>query len=231
MTPPYAQSVFINCPFDKEYAPLFRALVFVVHDCGFIARCAWELQNTAPARISRIVLLVRECRFGIHDISRTELDSTTGLPRFNMPLELGIFLGAREFGDPQQRDKVCLVLDRDRYRYQQFCSDIAGQDPSSHNSDPLVAVRVVRDWLRTHTLNRLPSAERMADRYAQFLAALPVLCEQAQLEEGTMTFVDYAALVVEWLKENPFLIPSAPISSGRKRKRKPPVHRRRRRAR
>lgn len=37
-----AENVFINCPFDDEYQPLFRALVFAVQDCGFVARSALE---------------------------------------------------------------------------------------------------------------------------------------------------------------------------------------------
>jgi hypothetical protein len=28
----YEQNVFINCPFDAEYAPLFEAIVFAVND-------------------------------------------------------------------------------------------------------------------------------------------------------------------------------------------------------
>ena len=34
--------MFINCPFDAVYEPLFDAIVFAVYDCGFIARCALE---------------------------------------------------------------------------------------------------------------------------------------------------------------------------------------------
>ena len=48
-----------------------------------------------------------------------------------MPLELGIFLGAKRFGRAEQKGKVCLILDTERYRYQQFMSDIAGQDISA----------------------------------------------------------------------------------------------------
>jgi hypothetical protein len=33
----YEDSVFLNVPFDKKYSRLFDALVFAVHDCGFIA--------------------------------------------------------------------------------------------------------------------------------------------------------------------------------------------------
>ncbi|MCP4153886.1 MAG: hypothetical protein GY757_39535 [bacterium] len=38
----YNNSVFINCPFDREYSPLFYAVVFAVFGCGYIARSALE---------------------------------------------------------------------------------------------------------------------------------------------------------------------------------------------
>jgi hypothetical protein len=31
----YNKSVFINCPFDRKYQPLFRAMVFAVLRAGF----------------------------------------------------------------------------------------------------------------------------------------------------------------------------------------------------
>ena len=34
-TPNDERGVFINCPFDAQYQPLFRALLFAVEDCGF----------------------------------------------------------------------------------------------------------------------------------------------------------------------------------------------------
>jgi hypothetical protein len=36
--------------------------------------------------------IISGCKYSIHDLSRTELDKTTRLPRFNMPLELGLDL-------------------------------------------------------------------------------------------------------------------------------------------
>jgi hypothetical protein len=95
---PYQKNVFINCSFDRSYRPIFHALVFAVHDAGYVARSAQEVRDTGEVRIEKILRLVRESKFGIHDISRTTLDRATRLPRFNMPLELGLFLGAREFG-------------------------------------------------------------------------------------------------------------------------------------
>ncbi len=91
-------SVFVNCPFDEEYEELFDAVVFAVHDCGFVARCALEAFDSGEARIDKILAIIAKRKFGIHDISRTELSKNTRLPRFNMPLELGLFLGAKTFG-------------------------------------------------------------------------------------------------------------------------------------
>ena len=87
MPRPYTDRVFINCPFDEEYRPLFPALVFVVHACGMTARTALEADNGAEVRIEKIVRIIRECCHSVHDISRVELDADSGLPRMNMPFE------------------------------------------------------------------------------------------------------------------------------------------------
>ena len=199
--PRYTESVFINCPFDTEYGALLDAIVFAVHDCGFVARCALELRDTSEVRLNRIISLIRACRLGIHDISRTELDAINNLPRFNMPLELGMFLGAKAFGNAQHGRKACLVLDTESYRYQKFCSDIAGQDPSAHGGDPAEAIRVVRDWLRGYTQAQLPGGNRIVGRYAAFRAELPSMIQNAELDERII-FADYSALVSEWLSVN-----------------------------
>lgn len=138
----YAINVFINCPFDGTYTPLMEALVFAIHDCGYIARSALEAEDSAEVRIDKIAKIIKNCRYGIHDISRTEVSDESGLPRFNMPLELGLFLGARRFGSRTDKLKACLILDRDRYRYQRFCSDIAGQDIRSQDDLPLLCQRL-----------------------------------------------------------------------------------------
>ena len=135
----YDISVFINCPFDTEYEHLFHALVFAVHACGFIARSAAEVGDVSRGRIDKIFKIVAECRFGIHDISRTELDAISKLPRFNMPLELGIFLAAKYYGNKAQRDKICLVMEREEHLYQKFCSDLKGYDIPAHNGDTRLA--------------------------------------------------------------------------------------------
>ncbi|HEX2080022.1 MAG TPA: hypothetical protein VHG08_20050 [Longimicrobium sp.] len=145
--PQYDDHVFINCPFDREYQPIVEALVFAVHDCGFVARSSLEATDGAEVRIEKIYRIIGECRVGIHDISRIEPDSRSGFPRFNMPLELGLFLGARRYGSGRQKRKACLILEREPFDSQKYCSDIAGQDVRSHYGNPQLAIGAVRSTL------------------------------------------------------------------------------------
>jgi len=200
----YDHSVFVNCPFDEQYRHLFEAVVFAVHDCGYIARCALEVDDSSEVRIDKIIRIISDCRFGIHDISRTEPDLATSLPRFNMPLELGLFLGAKRFGRAEQMSKSCVILDVEPYRYQKFISDIAGQDIAAHGGDVDRAIRSVRDWLSNATVKsrRIPGGKSIAVRYASFRHVLPTLCERLHLSADELTFNDYVLQVEEWLKGN-----------------------------
>ena len=106
----YEDSVFLNVPFDKKYKSLFDSLIFVVHDCGFTARSALEVEDSGQARVDKILDIIEQSKFGIHDISRAGIDPATNLARFNMPLELGFFLGAKRFGSAKDREKTKLVV-------------------------------------------------------------------------------------------------------------------------
>jgi len=203
----YDKGVFVNCKFDTEYRPLFEAIVFAIHDCGFGARSALEVMDTSQVRIEKITAIISSCGLGLHDISRTELDTATGLPRFNMPLELGLFLGAKRFGTGRQKAKNCLVMDVERYRYQKFLSDIAGQDISSHGGKPATAIRVVRDWLSdaAGTTARLPGGAAVAKRYEAFIGELPAACQNVGVLPDELTFTEYVVQVEEWLKANAWI--------------------------
>jgi hypothetical protein len=137
---PTDRGVFVNCPFDPDYKEQFNAIIFAVYDCGFYPRCGLEAADSGEVRFEKICELIRECRYGIHDLSRIEIDSATQLSRFNMPLELGLFLGAKLFSGKKKRAKVCLVMDTERYRYRDFCSDLAGIDIAAHGGDLLKLV-------------------------------------------------------------------------------------------
>lgn len=197
----YKNYVFLNCPFDLPYKTLFDAMVFAVQDCGFIPRCALEEEDASQVRIDKIYDIIGDCRYGIHDISRTELDDTTGSPRFNMPLELGVFLGAKKFGQYKHKRKYCLILGKESYRYQAFISDISGQDIKAHNNNPKEIVTVVRDWLRTASRrHNIPSGSIIWERYQEFMGDLPTIAQESQLKVEELIFNDYTSVITKWLR-------------------------------
>jgi hypothetical protein len=203
--PDYNKQVFLNVPFDNRYRKLLHALVFVVHDCGLEARCALESEDGGQVRLEKIYGIIESCRYGIHDLSRTALDSKNRLPRFNMPLELGVFLGLRRFGGPRQRRKSCLILDKKPYRYQIFCSDIAGQDIRIHGNQVDQAIRVVRNWLRANLPSSVmvKSPSTFIDRYIDFRRQLPGALRYEEFTLPDLTFFDYRTFVDVWIEDNP----------------------------
>ena len=191
--------VFINCPFDELYTPTFRALIFTIFACEFRPRSALELEDGGQGRMDKLFSIIEECRYGVHDISRTDLDPVNHLPRFNMPFELGIFFGARTYGGKQQKLKRALVLDIEQYRYQRFISDLAGYDIRAHHGQPAAAVRILRDWLANVSRRKLPSANRIEALYHAFVAGLPAVAEAEGFDVGDIPYVDYEQMVVDWL--------------------------------
>jgi len=177
--------------------------VFAVYDLGFKARCALEDDDAGEVRLAKIERIIEECRFGINDLSAVELDAVTGLPRFNMPLELGMFFGCKRFGPANQKKKRTLVLDREPYRYRQFISDIAGQDIRAHDGNPERAIREVRDWLQaTSKRSGLPGGGEIIENCRRFQTDLPTLCAVAGLEPDRLTFIDLATMITDWLRSN-----------------------------
>jgi hypothetical protein len=120
-----------------------------------------------------------------------------------MPLGLGIFLAAKRYGSGKQKKKVCLILDSAPYRYQQFISDIAGQDIQVHGNNVGGAIAVVRDWLRSSSGSKiLPGGAEIFRRYQTFERELPTMCQGLRLERDKLTFNDLAAIAVNWLRDN-----------------------------
>src|SRR3990170_5195013 len=65
----YEDSVFINCPFDSEYRAIFYALVFAVYDCGYVARCALEVDDSGLGVCRRKFYVARHKKIGAQELS------------------------------------------------------------------------------------------------------------------------------------------------------------------
>lgn len=192
--------VFVNCAFDTQYKPFFNAIVYTIIRSGFRARCALEADNGLENRFAKIQKIIGECRYGIHDISRTETDGVPPLPRFNMPLELGVFIGARAFGGGRHEEKHALILDREQYRYQKFISDIAGQDIKSHDASPEKAVKCVAEWLRSKSKRKtVPGGAAIWAEYQIFKTDYPEILSNLALQEDEVTYSDYLSIAANYI--------------------------------
>ena len=198
-SPKYNDSVFINCPFDEDYKPILRAIIYTVFRCGFYPQTALDEDNGAENRLDKIIRKMRVCKFGIHDLSRIELN-VADLPRFNMPFELGIFFGAKNFGDALQTRKNALVLERTRYTYQQFISDLNGVDTKAHNNDPITAMLKVHSWLNSASRRQksIPGESLLRNQFNMFLELLPTLAGEMHYTVDNLPFLNLLDITQEF---------------------------------
>lgn len=66
----FERAVFVNCPFDDDYAPLLEAALFCIVSFGFSPRLANERLEAGENRLDKIIEMIRESKYSIHDLSR-----------------------------------------------------------------------------------------------------------------------------------------------------------------
>jgi len=142
----FHNNVFINCPFDSEYDPLLRPLLFTIAYLGLNPRIALETSDSGETRIEKICELIKSSKYSIHDLSRLKATRKGEFYRLNMPFELGVDYGARRLSSSRLRTKRFLILEARAYDYQRALSDISGLDIKPHGNDPIKMVQTIRNW-------------------------------------------------------------------------------------
>jgi hypothetical protein len=204
--PPYTRCVFVNCPYDSTFKPILDAILFAIHDCGFIARIALEDAGTGEARLERIREIIDQSQYSIHDVSRVQQSRATKLPRFNMAFECGLFFGAKLFGPKVHQAKDLLVLDTKPERFKLTMSDLGGQDGCHHDDDPEAAINCVRNFLarKADTGRSVPGADYIRNRFRLFKLELPARARRAKLSAKELQGLDYLPdllnLMIRWQK-------------------------------
>jgi hypothetical protein len=203
-----AKRVFINCPFDKAYKPLFDAMIFAIHDLGFEARHAL-IDDSGAVRLIRISDELRNAKFSIHDLSRVEVGGTLRLPRFNMPFEAGLAYLLHETSPAADKHHM-LLLDGEPYRYHASLSDAAGLDAKIHQNDQAKAIGTVRAFLVAKSgiaAGVAPGAAHVWKRFNLFTALLRGQARERRLSMPELRSWDYVndlqAIMVGWIRANP----------------------------
>ncbi|HWJ35701.1 MAG TPA: hypothetical protein VNR70_10555 [Steroidobacteraceae bacterium] len=164
-----------------------------------------ERLDGAEYRLDKIAGMIGDRDWGIHDVSRVEVDPANPVPRFNMPLELGIHLGARLLGNAPHRRKRALILECDAHRYDRTLSDISGQDIAHHGNDPARVIGSVRNFFNDHRARHaapLPGVAALSADYDRIRndIGLRIAAEARLGNWDDLSFRDYVDVLTGSLK-------------------------------
>lgn len=167
--------VFLNIPYDAQFENLFLAYIAGISAFGLVPRATLEIPGSSR-RLEKILALMKECRYSIHDLSRVELDRTPPTtPRFNMPFELGLAVAQHGVGPGSKRD--WFVCESVRHRLLKSLSDLNGTDPHIHDGRIRGLFRELGDiFART---DRQPSAAQMERIYRGLRNSLPEILSKS----------------------------------------------------
>lgn len=166
--PAFDKCVFINCPLDEDYEPILQAILFCLVYLGFSPKIATQSNDSAESRLGKIQKLIEESKYSIHDLSRYISSREEEYFRLNMPFELGLDYGCRQYCAEGRDKKKFLILEKKQYQTKQAISDLAGCDFKAHKGDFQIALRKVRNWLVSEAGINARGAEHISDAYADF---------------------------------------------------------------
>ena len=198
----FFKNVFINCPFDDDFIPLLRPLLFTIIYLGYNPRIASERQDSGEQRINKICGLIKLSKFSIHDISRMRARQKGEYYRLNMPFELGVDIGCRIFTEGKTQDKICLILEERSYGYQKALSDLSGVDTRAHSNNPEKMIREVRNWFVTNDAVTTASPTRIWERFNEFMADFYQLKDFSEEDLQWMPIPEYIHFIKEWLNSH-----------------------------
>ncbi len=135
------KSVFLNIPYDTAFEDLYLAYIVGLTQLGLGVNATLAVPN--QDRLETIIRLIEASSFSIHDLSRIE--ASHGVPRFNMPVELGLAL----YRSRVTKGQHCVfVFESKRYRAQRSTSDVNGIDPHIHHGTPRGLMSCLRNIFR-----------------------------------------------------------------------------------
>jgi hypothetical protein len=135
------ESVFLNIPYDAAFESLYLAYIVGLTQLGLHINAALAVRN--QGRLETIINLIERSDFSIHDLSRIE--TSRGVPRFNMPVELGLALYRSHVANGKHG---VFIFESRRYRAQRSTSDVNSIDPQIHGGTPKGLMAGLRNLFR-----------------------------------------------------------------------------------
>jgi len=128
------------------------------------------------------------------------------LSRFNMPFELGLDMGIRSNAKDKLKNKKCLIIDTERYRYQAALSDISGHDIDSYGKRNQIEnmIKIIRDWFTRALKPKQPSASTIYLEFTEFVSDLQTSLELAGFSASDIKDLTISELICytsEWINQ------------------------------
>jgi len=194
-------AIFINCPFDDEYLPLLRALLFVSRFYGLDVKIASTDLDSKSNRLERIISLMRESKYSVHDLSKLKSVKEDEYYRMNMPFELGLDYGIG--GD----EKVFLIFENEPYKLKIALSDINGWDVRPHLDNPEKLIMEFRKWIVVNReLSKTLKSYSYSDiwyKYNDFYGSFSDFMTIHNLKDEEISVTEYLEYIDTFLKDNP----------------------------
>lgn len=197
------RSIFINCPFDKEYQPLLRALLFGCTYLGYATKIALDDSDCSTNRLDKILSYIQATKISIHDLSRAKPKKKGDYARMNMPFELGMDYAISK---TRATPKLILVLEAERYSFQKALSDYSGFDIYCHRNEPQELLKILRNWFVNQKL--VPAAfgaSALWYKYTDCWASIyDELIANGHSHDDTddIPFNEFIEMVEKWCKIN-----------------------------
>ena len=183
MNKEYFGKVFINCPYDPDYKHLFIIIIYFCYYFNFEPSFASQ-QTTSENRNQKIIRLIQESDYSIHDISRTQCSKKMP-PRFNMPYELGLDFMYKFVNGKEDR---LIILDGKKDQYKKTLSDLSGSDINAHNNDELTLVKILRNFFLC--LNKYESIKSERNLLEMYLKTFNIWAQTNAKISGFNCFTD-----------------------------------------
>ena len=149
--------IFINCPYDDEYKPLFFAMIYICEYFGYTPIFAASDESSSD-RMDNIVKCIQESNYAIHDISKIH----ETIPRYNMPFELGMYyMHIKENG----KKKRMLILEGESNKSDVVISDLSGTEIKCHSNELEELFKAIRSFLRQFNTNIKDSPQKLYIKY------------------------------------------------------------------
>lgn len=148
-------------------------------------------------RLRRIIGLMKEARYSIHDLSRMQAKRKGEYYRMNMPFELGLDYGL--CGE----SKDFLIFENNPYKLKVALSDVNGWDVRSHNDSAENIIMEFRKWYVATNIEldnslKVISSSQIWYEYNEFQVGYESFKKEHNLTDKEISVTEYVAYVKDY---------------------------------